>query len=162
MKMTGIIKILYSNYFINTKIFIQSQMTYFLIKICFAVWAIFTKLVYGSTCSVSVPATYAVSSQEFSFSGVTNTYSKDVEVGPTSKDAYFNIEIASGTTQCVIRRVTSADSLVWMAAFNLIWKTRGLVIDSNEQYLYVAIYGGSVSILKLYASTGNAVDYQTL
>ena len=137
-------------------------MTYFLIKICFAVWAIFTKLVYGSICPVSVPATFAVSSQEFGYAGVTNTYSKDVEVGPTSKDAYINIEIASGTTQCVIRRVTSADSLVWMAAFDLIWKTKGLVIDSNEQYLYAATSGNSVGILKLYASTGNAVDYQTL
>ena len=116
-------------------------------------------MIHWSTCPSSSSNT--ITSEQCSFSGYTNTYTRNVVSGPVSASLYYLYNINTSTDKWVIRKANPDGSLAWMAALSFYSIITSLSVDTLEQHVYVAFYNNPLDVVRLGAGTGSIVDAQT-
>ena len=113
-----------------------------------------------STCPSSSSASNAITTEQCSFSGFTNTYTYKVALGPVSASLYYLYYIST-PNRWVIRKVKPDGSLAWMAALLFNPLIKSLSVDALEQYVYAARFSSPLDVVRFGADTGAIVDAQT-
>ena len=75
--------------------------------------------VQTATCPSSIPILPPTTTEQCSFSGYTNTYTRGVAVGPVSNSLYYLYYLSSSTSpyNAAVRKVDASGSQTWMASF---------------------------------------------
>ena len=112
-------------------------------------------------CPSSSSYKHAISTEESSFSGFTQTYGFSMVEGMITHSLYYSYWIYTPDSM-VIRKINANNTLEWMASFSFRPIEKSLFIDSIEQCLYIGSYTNPLNILRLSPSTGALLDAQTL
>ena len=93
----------------------------------------------------------------FTGSALVKTYG--IATGSVSSSTYYMYYISfTHYFKWAIRKINFDGSLAWMAAVGYELKPKSLVVDLNEQYVYIAVFDSGLSVVKFDWSTGNIVD----
>ena len=112
------------------------------------------------TCPATVASTNALTSNQFSFSGISSTLALGVTTSSTSSNLYFLYQVFSPGPYAVIRKVNSADTVAWMAAV-VFWPIiKSVVVSANEQYVFFGSASTPLNVIRLSATSGVIIDQQ--
>ena len=117
---------------------------------------------FGSwyTCPSTVASTNAITSNQFSFSGISNWLALGVTTSSTSNSLYFLYQVYFPGPYAVIRKLNSDDTVAWMAAV-VFWPIiKSVVVSANEQYVFFGSASTPLNVIRLSASSGAIIDQQ--
>ena len=132
---------------------------YLLTAICFALMWIGS--CSSSTCSSSVPSSADLTTWQWSFQSYTQTLAHRIVSGPVSNCLYYLFYIST-PANVVIRKLNVDGNLNWMASFNFGVNYKSLAIDNSEQNVYISSRTSPLTVVRMYASTGEIQDQQAL
>ena len=131
-----------------------------IVGLCVVAWSICS--VKTATCPPSVPTSAATTTEQYSFSGYTDTYTVGVAVSPVSNSLYSLYAIFTTFYSAAVRKVDASGSQTWMASFAYYPLPKSLSVDAAEQSLYLVILANPLVVLKLAASDGSIVSRHQL
>ena len=103
----------------------------------------------------------SVTTQQDSFSGYSTNYAYSVALGSSSKNLYV-LENPSTPNTAVVRKITTSDSVSWMAAVSFTPLMKSLAVDATETNVYIASSANPINVWRFLASSGSIVDTQSL
>ena len=119
-------------------------------------------LVKTATCPPSVPTSAATTTEQYSFSGYTKTYTVGVVVSPVSNSLYYLYVIFTTFYSAAVRKVDASGSQTWIASFAFYPLPKSLSVDAAEQSMYLVIWVNPLVVLKLAASDGSIISRHEL
>lgn len=141
---------------IHIKVPIQPVWRYLLALLSMILW---TWTCSAKTCSAAVPSSAAITSDEYTFSGVMTTKTTNVIAGPVSSSLYYQYD---WDFKVVLRKVDTSGTETWLSSYTLQAVYKAFAIDSTEVNLYTAAYTTEILIARFSASTGALLSQHEL
>ena len=117
--------------------------------------------IFAYKCSNLTPNSTIITSEQCKFSGYTTTRTYGVATSQTSNNLYY-LHLIDPPTGAVVRKVDSSGTQIWMASFQLDPQRKSLIVDLNEQSVYLAIYSLTLAVLNLNTNSGGVNSQQSL
>lgn len=122
----------------------------------------FIQPLHGITCTGPNPAANTLFTARFGYSLFTSgSRALKVLIGPTSGNLYLYGSVNNGTSNTLIRSVTTNNVEIWGKVYAVPPIPDGFAVDSTETYLYSIENSGSYArFLRVSTSDGSANVYQ--
>ena len=117
--------------------------------------------VQTATCPSSVSSSAATNSEQYSFSGYTDSINYGIAGGPISNSLYYMYYLFSPYSVAV-RKMDALGSQIWMASLAFLAIRKSLSVDAAEQSVYLAELTSPLVVVKLTASNGSIVSQHRL
>ena len=150
------------NYFNRTLAHFQIKLipriiVVFLMLICWIpIW-------HWSTCPASSSNLNEINSFEDIFSGFSTSQTVNVAYGLVSNSLFYVYWIQSTShSYSAIRKAGQNNLSTWTTALSFYPILSSLIVDTNEQYLYVGAYKTQLDVIRLTTGTGGIYDVQSL
>ena len=116
--------------------------------------------VQAAICPPSVSSSVATTTEQYNFSGRTNTL--EVAGNSVSNNLYYMYSIFLESERAAVRKVDASGSQIWLASFLFEPIKKSLSVDAAEQSVYLASMTNHLTVLKLSASDGSIISQQKL
>ena len=115
----------------------------------------------GAACSSSISITSAITTNEVTVSGFSSTAAFNSIYVSSSKN-FYNMYHPGTPDNCVVVKVNSSDSNVWITALVFYPVVKGFAVDSSEQNIYILSRISSPDVINLNTVDGSFVSAKTL
>ena len=114
-----------------------------------------------AACSSSISSTSTITTNEITVSGFSSTAAFNSIYVSSSKN-FYNMYHPGSPDNCVVVKVNSSDSNVWMTALVFYPVVKGFAVDSSEQNIYILSRINSPDVINLSTQDGSFVSAKTL
>ena len=149
--------------------YLNRTLTHFQIKLILKMIVVFLMLIcwtpnwHWSTCPASNSNLNAINSFEDIFSGFSTSQTVNAAYGLVSNSLYYIYWIQSPSySYSTIRKAGQNNSSIWTTALPFYPILSSLIVDTNEQHLYIGAYKTQLNVIRLTTGTGGITDVQSL